>query len=76
MYGGRRFAYLLIVLVASRVGWYAYGLVFRQYGGGGGGSPTLLNTSPEAAAAAGIAWFVVTLVLVLPGFLLVHRLGG
>lgn len=69
-----KFYYVVVVLVAGRVGWAVWEFVFRNYGAGT--TPVLLNASPQAAAVAGIAWLVTTLVLALVGFLLVRTVRG
>lgn len=70
-----RIAYVLVVLLASRIGWAAYEFVGRNYGPGVV-TGSLLDATPQAAAAAGIAWLVTTLVLTVVGVLLVRLFRG
>jgi hypothetical protein len=69
-----RIVSLVLVLLASRIGWAGYEVVARQYGPGTV-SGSLLNAKPGAAVAAGITWFVVTLVVFVGGVVLVRVSG-
>lgn len=71
-----RVYYVLVVLVAARVGWAVWEFVFRNYGPGSVDGPLLLDATPQAAAAAAIAWIVTTFVLVVLGVALVRWLRG
>lgn len=67
--------YVLVVLAASRTGWWVYELVVRRYGPGTE-TGSLLTATPQAAAAGGIAWLATTVVLALAGVLLVRVAYG